>query len=62
MYNFGPIMRLRNTGVFTVETWKDRWADEIAAVAFDYPVYEVKIIDVKNGVITVGNKDDQVPH
>lgn len=52
-YHFGPCLRLRETGVFTRETWRDRWTDVLARVFWPRPVYTVTEIDVERGIITL---------
>ncbi len=52
-YTFGPILRLRDTGAFTPETWKDRWADEIARVVWPSDSYVVSSVNPETGVITL---------
>ncbi len=52
-YTFGPVYRLRNTGYFTRETWKDRWADALADVFWPKPTFTVTRIDQDAGLIEI---------
>lgn len=52
-YTFGPAYLLRETGVFTPETWKDRWRRAIVDSLGWYIRLKVVAIDREAGKITL---------
>lgn len=53
VFTFGPTLRLRHCGSFTVETWQDRWRDGLAQAFWPKPTFTVIAIDTEAGTITV---------
>lgn len=52
-YTFGPVLRLRQTGAFTVETWRDRWTDTLTQAFWPRRMLTVYKVDRATGVITL---------
>lgn len=55
-YTFGPVLRLRPTGIFTVETWRDRWTDALAQAFWPKRVFTVCEVNPETGVITLDDR------